>query len=224
MHSGVMQREAIAHPEGFTFLAWSGVGVGVLEERWAGPPVNDFLSPRERTLMAEAVLPQRQPQWLRGRHVCKQVVRELLGPECPARQVEVVPGPQGVPQLHLPEGLGPLDVSLSHARVLSVAAVSASGQVGVDVEPLAPVEERLWRFFLTPAERARCAREPELALRLWVLKEALYKVLRPRQPVPLRSLEPELGEGVLRLSAPHAREFTFTFLALRHHLLAVVHS
>lgn len=219
-----MQRAATAHPEGFTFLSWSGVGVGVLEERLDGPPLKYFLSPREQALMDETVLPQRQPEWLRGRHVCKQVVRELLGPECLARQVEVVPGPQGVPQLHLPEGFGPLEVSLSHARALSVAAVTASGQAGVDVEPVAPVEERLWHFFLTPAERTRCEQEPGLALRLWVLKEALYKALRPKQPVPLRSLVPELGEGVLRLSAPHARDFTFTFLAMRNHLLAVVRS
>jgi 4'-phosphopantetheinyl transferase len=96
--------------------------------------------------------------------------------------------------------------------------------VGVDVEPAAPIREELWRFFLSPAERARCEREPELAPRLWVLKEALYKALRPSQPVPLRSLQPELGEGVLRLRAPFEQEFTFTFLAMRNHLLAVVRS
>jgi 4'-phosphopantetheinyl transferase len=224
MDSGVVQRTAIAHPEGFTFLAWSGVGVGVLEERLDAPPLKHFLSPRERALLDERVPPQRQPEWLRGRHVCKQVVRELLGPECLARQAEVVSGPQGVPQLHLPEGFGPLELSLSHARALSVAAVTASGRVGVDVEPMAPVEERLWHFFLTPAERTRCEQDPELALRLWVLKEALYKALRPRQHVPLRSLVPELGEGVLRLPAPYEREFTFTFLARCNHLLAVVRS
>jgi 4'-phosphopantetheinyl transferase len=219
-----MQRTAIAHPEGFSFLSWRGVALGVWEERLEGPLLKYFLSPRERVLLEERVLPQRQPEWLRGRHVCKQVVRELLGPECVARQVEVLPDPLGVPRLHVPEGMGPLDVSLSHARALSVAAVTARGQVGVDVEPLAPVEERLWHFFLSPGERSRCEREPELALRLWVLKEALYKVLRPSRPVPLRSLVPEIGEGVLRLSPPFEREFSFSFHLVRHHLLAVVRS
>lgn len=219
-----MQRTAIAHPEGFTFLSWRGVALGVVEERREGPLLKDFLSPRERVLLEERVLPQRQPEWLRGRHVCKQVVRELLGPECLARQVEVIPDPLGVPRLHVPEGMGPLDVSLSHARALSVAAVTARGQAGVDVEPLAPVEERLWHFFLSPGERSRCEREPELALRLWVLKEALYKVLRPSRPVPLRSLVPEIGEGVLRLPPPFERELSFCFHLVRHHLLAVVRS
>jgi 4'-phosphopantetheinyl transferase len=219
-----MQRAEVAHPEGFTFLSWSGVGMGVLEDRLEGPALTYFLSPRERTLLDEAVLPQRHPEWLRGRHVCKQVVREVLGPECLARQVEVLPGPQGEPQLRLPEGFGPLDVSLSHARALSVAAVTAHGRVGVDVESVAPIREDLWRFFLSPEERARCEREPELAPRLWVLKEALYKALRPSRPVPLRSLQPELGEGVLRLRAPFEQEFTFTLLAMRNHLLAVVRS
>ncbi|HEX5749396.1 MAG TPA: 4'-phosphopantetheinyl transferase superfamily protein [Archangium sp.] len=219
-----MQRTASTHPEGFTFLAWSGVGVGVLAERREDPLLQSFLSPGERVCLDERVLPQRRPEWLRGRHVCKQVVRELLGPELMMHRVEVLPGPQGEPQLHLPEGPGPLDVSLSHARTLSVAAVTARGRVGVDVEPLVPVEERLWHFFLSPAERARCEREPELALRLWVLKEALYKALRPPRPLPLRSLVPELGEGVLRLAPPFEGELSFTFLPLRHHLLAVVHS
>ncbi|AKJ08035.1 Hypothetical protein AA314_09661 [Archangium gephyra] len=196
----------------------------MLEERLDGPLLKYFLSPRERVLLEETVLPQRHPEWLRGRHVCKQVVRELLGPECVARRVEVLPDPQGVPRLHGPEGMGPLDVSLSHARVLSVAAVTAHGRVGVDVEPVAPVEERLWHFFLSPGERARCEREPALALRLWVLKEALYKALRPPRPVPLRALVPEIEEGVLRLPPPFEREFAFTFHVMRHHLLAVVRS
>src|SRR5690349_9485352 len=144
MDSGVMQRTARTHPEGFTFLVWSGVGVGVLEERRDGPLLRYFLSPRERVCLDEQVLPQRQPEWLCGRRACKQVVRELLGPELLMHHVEVLPGPQGVPQLHLPEGPGPLDVSISHTRTLSVAAVTARGRVGVDVEPMAPVEERLW--------------------------------------------------------------------------------
>ncbi|MFY0571951.1 4'-phosphopantetheinyl transferase family protein [Archangium lansingense] len=219
-----MQRTAIAHPEGFTFLSWGGVGVGVLEERLDGPLLKYFLSPREQVFLDQMVLPQRQPEWLRGRHVCKQVVRELLGPECLARQVEVLPDPQGVPQLHLQAGFGSLEVSLSHARALSVVAVTAEGRVGVDVESVAPVEERLWHFFLTPAERTRCEQEPELALKLWVLKEALYKAVRPPRHVPLRHLVPELGEGVLRLDPPYERELSFTFLTLRNHLLAVVRS
>lgn len=65
-----MRRTAIAHPEGFTFLSWSGVDIGVLEERLNGPLLKYFLSPR------------RQPEWLRGHHACEQVVLELLGPEC----------------------------------------------------------------------------------------------------------------------------------------------
>ncbi|HYO66537.1 MAG TPA: hypothetical protein VEU33_10670 [Archangium sp.] len=81
----------ITSPEGFTFLCWGEVGVGVLESPPGGPPGKSFLSPREQALLEGAVSPQRQAEWLRGRHVCKQVVREVLGPECPASQVEVLP-------------------------------------------------------------------------------------------------------------------------------------
>jgi 4'-phosphopantetheinyl transferase len=218
-----MQHLTNAHPEGFAFLSWNEVGVGVLRqapERSAGL---ERLSERERALFC-ALPEHRQSEWLRGRHVCKQLAGELWGPECPPHHVEVLPGVHGEPRLHGPGGLAALDVSLSHARGLSVAAMTASGQVGVDVEPVAPIAERLWHLFLTPAERTRCAREPELAQRLWLLKEALYKALRPPEPVPLRSLEPELGEGMLRLRQPVSREFAFTFLSLPQHLLAVVRS
>ena len=209
------------HPQEFSFFEWNGVGVGVLEEGDRALS-SDVLSPREKALLEKSVLPLRRAQWVRGRQVCKRVVCELLGPACVAAQAEVMPGDQGAPELRLPEGLGALDVSLSHAHTLSVAAGTARGRVGVDVEPLADVAPRLWHFFLSPEERARCEREPAQALRLWVLKEALYKALRPPQPVPLRSLVPEVGEGVLRLPAPYAREFTFTLQSLRNHLLAVV--
>lgn len=218
-----MQHMTNAHPEGFTFLSWNEVSVGVLEQAPEHVSGLERLSERERALLS--TLPEhRQPEWLRGRHVCKHVARELWGPACPPHQVEVLPGVHGEPRLHGPGGLGPLAMSLSHARGLSVAAMTASGQVGVDVEPVAPVAERLWHLFLTPAERLRCAREPELVQRLWLLKEALYKALRPPEPVPLRSLEPELGEGMLRLRQPFPREFAFTFLALHNHLLAIVRS
>jgi 4'-phosphopantetheinyl transferase len=218
-----MRRMTNTHPEGFSFLSWNEVGVGLLESATDRSPGPELLSERERALLT-ALPEHRQPEWLRGRHACKQVARELLGPECPPHHVEVLPGVHGEPRLHGPGGLESLEVSLSHARGLSVAAMTARGRVGVDVEPVASIPERLWHLFLTPAERARCAREPGLAQRLWLLKEALYKALRPREPVPLRALEPELGEGMLRLRQPVSREFAFTFLARHHHLLAVVRS
>jgi 4'-phosphopantetheinyl transferase len=223
MHAGAAQDRGNTDPTGFTFLRWGEVGLGVLEAPLGGVPGTEELSERERALF-EVLPSHRQPEWLRGRRVCKQVARELLGPDCAPRQVEVLPGPQGEPRLRLPEGVSPLAVSLSHARALSVVAVAPRGRVGVDVEPEAPIPERLWHLFLTPAERARCEREPGLASRLWLLKEALYKALRPPTPVPLLTLEPELGEGVLRLRQPVAQEFAFTFLASRNHLLALVYS
>ncbi len=223
MHVGVLRGMRITHPERFSFLCWNEVGVGLLEPSEDGPLVAEHLSERERALF-EALPEHRQPEWLRGRSACKQVALELSSTECPPRHMEVLPEPDGAPRLHLPQGPPSLAVSLSHARGLSVAAVTARGRVGVDVEPVVPIHARVWHFFLTPAERARCAREPELALRLWLLKEALYKALRPPEPVPLRALEPELGEGVLRLRRPVDQDFTFTFLARPHHLVAVVRS
>jgi 4'-phosphopantetheinyl transferase len=221
MYAGTAQNRVSADPAGVSFFRWGEVGVGLLEAPLESVAGAEGLSEKERALFE--VLPgYRQPEWLRGRRVCKQVTRELLGLECAPRHVEVLPGPQGEPRLHVPEGARPLEVSLAHARGLSVAAVAPRGRVGVDVEPEAPIPERLWHLFLSPAERTRCEREPGLASRLWLLKEALYKALRPSSPMPLRALEPELGEGVLRLRQPVAQRFAFTFLARGNHLLALV--
>ncbi len=221
MYAGTAQNRVSADPAGFSFFRWGQVGVGLLEAPLEGVLGWEGLSEKERALF-QGLPVYRQPEWLRGRRVCKQVARELLGLECAPHHVEVLPDPQGGPRLHVLEDARPLEVSLAHARGLSVAAVAPRGRVGVDVEPEAPIPERLWHLFLTPAERVRCEREAGLASRLWLLKEALYKALRPSSPLPLRALEPELGEGVLRLRQPVAQEFAFTFLARSNHLLALV--
>ncbi len=203
---------------------WGGVHLGVLPREGTVARAEALLSERERVFLGE--LPaHRREEWCLGREACKRVVASLvgLGEEGLAR-VEVLPGSRGEPRLGGLEALPPLAVSLSHARGLAVAAVApGEARVGVDVAPAADIPARLWHFFLTPAERARCEREPRRATWLWLLKEALYKALCPESPLPLRAFEPELSEGVLYLRRPVERCFRFSLFQLRQeHLLALV--
>lgn len=87
-------------------------------------------------------------------------------------------GPHGKPS---PVGLPGLHVSLAHAGDRVVVARTEAGPVGVDVEPLAPVDvDSFDRVALTPAERAAlaCLRpgvRDDSRLACWVRKEAVLK-------------------------------------------------
>jgi 4'-phosphopantetheinyl transferase len=113
-----------------------------------------------------------------------------------------LPGPTGF--------AGGLQVSLSHSRGLAAAAVTAIGPVGVDLEPVRPVEALvLARRWFPAREAAWLARVPSgqrdaAFLALWTQKEAIAKALGTglrggaglRQPVPLGL--PLVGQSGIR--------------------------
>lgn len=71
-------------------------------------------------------------------------------------------------------------LSLTHSGgvALAVGTLDHTGAgVGIDLEPVAPVNPRAARLFLTGAEQAwwRTAAEPDALLRLWTVKEAVFK-------------------------------------------------
>lgn len=70
-------------------------------------------------------------------------------------------------------------LSLSHAGGLAVAVRCDEGVrgVGVDFEPRRPAADlRVARFFLNPSERGAATGAAAL-MRLWTIKEALYKAI-----------------------------------------------
>jgi 4'-phosphopantetheinyl transferase len=89
-------------------------------------------------------------------------------------------GPHGKPLLALNEGA--LHFNLSHSGELALIAVSASVEVGVDVEHIRPIHDvsRLAERFFTAAEASALAALPEADrntafFRMWTRKEALLK-------------------------------------------------
>lgn len=86
-------------------------------------------------------------------------------------------------------------VSLTHAAGAAVAAYTRAARVigvGVDFEPHGPIAGRLARFFLTERELATRIAEPEHGdqlLRLWTVKEALYKATHDNEHFTVRDYE-----------------------------------
>ena len=90
-------------------------------------------------------------------------------------------------------------LSLTHAGGLAVAAGLDGGQrgLGVDYEPGRGVEPRTARFFLRPLERQRTGAGD--LLRLWTVKEALFKATPGNEGATL------LGYETIDPAAPAGR-------------------
>ncbi|MED5369815.1 MAG: 4'-phosphopantetheinyl transferase superfamily protein [Myxococcota bacterium] len=137
--------------------------------------VLDRLPPDEQAL-ARTLRGYKQVSFVGGRLALHQALGQLRMPTDP-----VLTGPQGQPLL--PEGVAG---SITHKRTLAVALVASSrhGDLGVDLEDLAPEREGIAQKVLRPEELAEIqALPPE---RRWTstvlrfsLKEAVYKVLNP---------------------------------------------
>ncbi len=86
------------------------------------------------------------------------------------------------------------ELSLSHTTEIAVAAAWSGGSgLGVDLELAGRrVPERGMRLFLTPEERAALgSTEDETRLRLWTVKEALFKAHLANEGLTLASFELE---------------------------------
>ncbi len=130
----------------------------------------------ERACVARAIAKRRR-EFALGRELARELLRELGFPDQP-----LLPGPDRAPLW--PGGiLG----SIAHDARQCLVAIARSGAiagVGVDVEPAAPLEERLWGPICTESERRALAADAPLpaglrARAIFCAKEALYKCLHP---------------------------------------------
>lgn len=126
------------------------------------PATPDELSPGERAQLPGGL---RREDWLLGRAALKRLL-----------------GGGDTSHLRFPSR----SLSLSHAGGLAVVAQVEGGQagVGVDYEPWRVVDARTARFFLHPHERERAPGDADL-LRLWTVKEALWKATPQNQGATL---------------------------------------
>ena len=156
----------------------------------ANHAVLDLLDPAERAKVEALERPADRARSLLGAALLRVAVADRLG-VAPAevvvdRTCDECAGPHGAPQIVGP-GPARLWVSVSHSGLLVVAAVSAHGAVGVDVQRLADIDD--------PARGSR-----------WVRGEALLKARTTARHPPdaTRQHLRAAGPVVRNLSAPLA--------------------
>ncbi len=126
--------------------------------------------------------------WLRGRAALKALLRRL------GLADDTYPFRFPHPRVSLSHG-GPWAVAAGLLRDDDLARVAG---VGVDVEPDRPLAEEHARFFLSERERALVTSSDE-RLRLWTVKEALFKADPENERTVVGSYEtadPSAREGV----------------------------
>lgn len=143
----------------------------------AAPARFDALAPAEREV-AQRLGGHARAEFLRGRAALKACLGALgLNTDTSV--------------LHMPHR----NLSLTHAADVAVAAYTAAGHVegvGVDYEPHGPVAGRLARFFLTDRELTSHIDEQQHGdhlLRLWTVKEALFKATHDNDQLTVRDYE-----------------------------------
>lgn len=173
------------------------------------PLAERALAPGERVRF-ERVEPARARDWLLGRAALKAALRRLGA----AEDTSTVSFPH--PRL-----------SLTHAGGLAFAAATTSpaAGLGIDWEPRAELRPGAARLFLSADERRLFGRLPEARraealLRLWCIKEALFKADPANAgrfvgEYRVGSLEPA-GQG----TAPGGRRLRYASLRARGGILA----
>jgi acyl carrier protein len=131
-------------------------------------------------------------------------------------------------------GIAPTECSFPHPRLSlshtdrQAAAVAVAGPAagtGVDLEHLRPADPRTARFFLRPEEEAWLRRCPARAVehvRLWTVKEALFKADLGNATRTLRDYaidDPAARTGVAR--APTGERIVYTSTRRRDTILTV---
>lgn len=178
------------------------------------------LSAEEAAQAAAFPVDKRRQDWTLGRAAGKAAVQRLL-----RREGRLDPGPgaivigtaaSGAPRVHPLDAGRPVVVSISHGHGLAAAwalrAGPGGGLPGVDLERVRPRKEATFRFYLTADERAPvmalpggAGEEPgprdDLAVRLWAVKEAAFKALRPPRGMGLLDVRATVDDdGAARVS------------------------
>lgn len=122
---------------------------------------------------------------------------------------------------HTPAGAPRVDgrrVSIAHSRTQAAMAYHTGAVIGIDLESSRPQLARVMRRFLRAEEAELFGHSPELLLRAWTAKEAVYKAVE--------TLAPDLAQCISLapdLTAAYAagRRFRLTFRPLPPDLLCL---
>jgi 4'-phosphopantetheinyl transferase EntD len=146
------------------------------------PAADDWLSPRERGVLADLDAPRRRADWRLGRWAAKAALLAWGG--AALRKVEIVASADGAPEAQLGGELVPAALSLSHRNGRALAVVADPElAVGCDLEAVEARSGAFVRTWLMPSERASLESADEsgrarLANLIWAAKESAAKARR----------------------------------------------
>jgi len=145
----------------------------------------------------------------RRRYITRRAhLRKLIGErlERSPRSVEFSTGPNGKPSLIQPATVRPLRFNVSHSDDLTMYGFSTTGEIGIDVEAIRPVDEAdcLAVLAFSPREQTmyRCLPagiRPLAFLSAWTRKEAFVKAIGSGLNHPLRACEVALADEPARI-------------------------
>jgi 4'-phosphopantetheinyl transferase len=201
-------------------LVWRTRSVGARRP----PSGGSSLSRSELARAAAISHPAARARFVTGRRLLRELLLEVR-PELLEEGIELLVEPSGRLQVR---GHPELEVSISHTHGLVAAAVSTSGPVGIDVEPVGRGGLPPSETWLTQGERIQLAEVPEedrraWLLRRWVAKEAVLKAV-PSRTLPRRRIEiaPD-GDRALLVDGRGTPELETPTLRLRWHVVADRH-
>jgi 4'-phosphopantetheinyl transferase len=163
------------------------------------------LAPEERRRAAEIRRPGARKSWIAARWALRRILAGYLGVRKP-EDVSLKIGENGKPALAFPSS-SPLRFNLSHSGALSLVAIAADREVGIDLEAIEEGRDvlALARHGLEPEEAAAVAAAPPEQRsaafhRAWVRREALAKcfgsgLAAPPPSGPATTFELDAGPG-----------------------------
>lgn len=177
------------------------VEITLVRARLADVPGDPSVLASSEHARAERLAPVARRTFVAGRTLVRRVLGRALG--LAPRDVVIVEPEDGKP--HLP--LRTLDWSLSHGGAWLLLALARGGQVGVDVEPLAPSRDAD-----AIAAALGLALSPTITFaQQWARLEALCKATGRGLTVPI---DPDVGAGLtvrdLDLAPDHAAAIAWT--------------
>lgn len=166
------------------------------------PADDDWLGPRERTVLATLRIAPRRDAWRLGRWTAKSATSAFLA--LPPERIEILAAPDGAPEVWVSGERAAVSLSLSHRAGRALAVVTPSPcVVGCDLEVVEPRSDAFVREWLAPPEQALVAglagaARDRTVNGLWTAKEAVAKVRREGLRLDVRQAlvdVPEPGPG-----------------------------
>jgi len=169
------------------------------------PDHNNWLSDREREVLAGLTVIKRRSDWRLGRWTAKCLVRAQLDRRFGIHEygdIEVRAAPDGAPDVYVRGEVAPVTLSISHSNGVALCALAVCEmRLGCDTELIEARTEAFVADYFSSEERGVVARmpiwhRPLAATLIWSAKESVLKARRVGLRHDTRSVVVDVGDSV----------------------------